>query len=887
MPLIETKGAGSAQGFGEFTQSASKVVYIEDVFSTYLYTGNRAASQINNGLPLGSNTATSGGGAVFLLSNFVCSSTVPSTFGTGDFTVEGFFYVTALNATYGQALIQCWTGPADGDSAWGLRLDTTGKIVTATYNTVLSTAASAVSLNTWNHIAWARSGSSNAVWLNGTRINTYTNSFDYNRAVNSRYGTDSQGVPGSNFIGAISNVRLVKGSAVYNPSSTTITVPTSALTAVTNTSYLVFQGTSPFTDNSGNGYGFTNASGGGYVPAQATNFGPFAATAASVVKGGMVWIKDRTSAYNHNLFNTVQGVTKLLHSNTADAQVTDTTSLTSFNSNGFTIGQGTTSGSEVNAYSDNIVSWSFVKQPKFFDIVTWTGSGTPGRTISHSLGSVPGCIMVKCTSTTISWFVYHKDANAGGATTSLNLASTTAVANDGDAGIQNLTSTTFQLGGSGAYSSRLDDPSATYVAYIFASNAGGFGLAGTDNVISCGTFTTDASGNATINLGYEPQFFLYKGTDFASNWVIVDTMRGFVTGNVSQNFTLFPNSTASESSTGLPAVTSTGVNIATGGPNTFIYIAIRRGPMKVPTLGTSVFSPTLATFSGSTVTNTGFVTDMVINKNGVATTSNNFVLDRLRGSNNGANQTTMPSTSSISAEVASSGRVAFTGSVTIQNGYLQQDTTANNIVWAFGRAPGFFDEVCYTGTGVNRTVTHNLAVVPELMIVKKRNAVEDWGVYTATTGNTGSLRLNTTGAFIVQNVVWNDTSPTSSVFTVGTNSMVNATGDTYVWYGFATCPGVSKVGTYTGTGATQTISCGFTGGARFVLVKRTDTTGDWYVWDTARGMISGTDPSLLFNSTAAEVNANSIYTATGGFQIVSTAAGINASGGTYIFLAIA
>ena len=106
-------------------------------------------------------------------------------------------------------------------------------------------------------------------------------------------------------------------------------------------------------------------------------------------------------------------------------------------------------------------------------------------------------------------------------------------------------------------------------------------------------------------------------------------------------------------------------------------------------------------------------------------------------------------------------------------------------------------------------------------------------------------------------------------------------------YLFATLAGISKVGSYTGTGSTQTISCGFTGGARFVLIKRTDSTGDWYVWDTARGMVSGTDPSLLLNSTAAEVNANSIYTTTGGFQIVSTAAGINASGGSYIYLAIA
>ena len=187
-------------------------------------------------------------------------------------------------------------------------------------------------------------------------------------------------------------------------------------------------------------------------------------------------------------------------------------------------------------------------------------------------------------------------------------------------------------------------------------------------------------------------------------------------------------------------------------------------------------------------------------------------------------------------------------------------------------------------------MTHNLAVVPELIICKNRtnnNGNQNWQVYSSALGNTSRLQLNTTDSVFTGTSIWNSTSPTSSVFSLGTSALVNGSGDTYVAYLFATCPGVSKVGSYTGTGATQTIACGFTGGARFVLVKRTDSTGDWYVWDTARGMVSGTDPSLLLNSTAAEVDANSIYTATGGFQIVSTAAGINASGGTYIYLSIA
>lgn len=97
------------------------------------------------------------------------------------------------------------------------------------------------------------------------------------------------------------------------------------------------------------------------------------------------------------------------------------------------------------------------------------------------------------------------------------------------------------------------------------------------------------------------------------------------------------------------------------------------------------------------------------------------------------------------------------------------------------------------------------------------------------------------------------------------------------------------MGIYTGTGTTLSIDCGFTSGARFVMIKRRDTSGDWYVWDTARGIVSGNDPYLLINSTAAEVTSTDyIDPLASGFQITSTApAAINASGGSFIFLAVA
>jgi hypothetical protein len=131
--------------------------------------------------------------------------------------------------------------------------------------------------------------------------------------------------------------------------------------------------------------------------------------------------------------------------------------------------------------------------------------------------------------------------------------------------------------------------------------------------------------------------------------------------------------------------------------------------------------------------------------------------------------------------------------------------------------------------------------------------------------------------------------PTSSVFTVGTNADVNFGGWTYVAYLFATCAGVSKVGSYTGNGTTQTINCGFTGGARFVLIKATSTTGNWIVADSARGIVAGNDPALYLNSTAAEVTGlDWIDADNSGFVVNETATiAANTNGVSYIFLAIA
>jgi hypothetical protein len=302
--------------------------------------------------------------------------------------------------------------------------------------------------------------------------------------------------------------------------------------------------------------------------------------------------------------------------------------------------------------------------------------------------------------------------------------------------------------------------------------------------------------------------------------------------------------------------------------------------MKVPTVGTTVFSPTL-----NVSPNPIFVSNFPVDSQWLGNRTSGdlwYQGDRLRGANYLQSNTT--------AAESSSSVYKFD----YQNGAINNfgGATSAYIGYSFRRAPSFFDQVCYTGTGSATTQTHNLGVIPELMIVKCRsNAATNWPTRTSALTATEYLILNLTDAKSSAGgaAVWNSTLPTSSVFSIGTDAGVNTNAATYVAYLFATCAGVSKVGSYTGTAALLTVNCGFTSGARFVLIKRTDSTGDWYVWDSARGISSSTDPYLLLNSTAAEVTGtNYVDTDTTGFKVTAAApAGLNANGGTYIFLAIA
>jgi hypothetical protein len=603
-------------------------------------------------------------------------------------------------------------------------------------------------------------------------------------------------------------------------------------------------------------------------------------------KGGLVWVKGRSAAWPSELLDTTRPVNQYLTSSATYGSTVGGTGG-SFNSNGITF----PNDAWLTNSSDTYASWTFRKQPKFFDVVTYTGNGTTNQNISHNLGSVPGCIIIKKTSNTSKWFVGHQGLDPTfGSFLALNETSAAYTQPTYNKQFTSTpTSTLFSVTNAGACNASGD----TYVAYLFAHNAGGFGLTGTDNVISCGSGSWSGGSDNVVNLGYEPQWLMYKPTDAVGNWMMYDVMRGmsltaseFLRANLSDAagtynspYAIYPNATGFTVPAGL---------VSTGN---YIYIAIRRGPMKVPTDATKVFSPLLRTGTGSAVNvSTGFPPDLVINANtNKLWSANNVVFDRLRGAD------IRLSTNNTNAETTDTGALTAFNNTTfsIGSGTVTTNTsTYPYINWAFGRSPSFFDEVCYTGNSIyGRQLTHNLAVSPQLLIVKARSGPVNQNWQVCYNNNGSYVQFNNTNAGQISDNWFPDNGGVffPTYVRLGAANGTNNVDYTYVAYLFATAAGVSKVGSYTGNGTTQTINCGFTGGARFVLIKRTDSTGDWYVYDTARGMTTTTDPYLLLNSTAAETaTLGSVTTVSTGFALNSAIlAAINVNAGTYIFLAIA
>ena len=280
-------------------------------------------------------------------------------------------------------------------------------------------------------------------------------------------------------------------------------------------------------------------------------------------KGGLVWLKNRTSAGDHYLFDTARGALNELNSNNAEASASLAGSLTAFLNNGFSVG----GSAAINQSGQGYVGWQFRKAPKFFDVVTYTGNGVAGRQIAHSLGVAPGMVIVKNITEAASWKVWHRTLalNHG-----LVLNSSNAI--EGQAWLYSTapTDSLITIGNAGADAIESNKVGNTYVAYLFAHDPSAEGI------IQCGSYTTDDSGSATVNLGWAngSQFAMIKAASATGDWEMYDTARTSAwSGNDAR---LRANLSNAEDSVARISASGTSITFAGLSANsTYIYMVVR------------------------------------------------------------------------------------------------------------------------------------------------------------------------------------------------------------------------------------------------------------------------------------------------------------------------
>jgi len=417
-----------------------------------------------------------------------------------------------------------------------------------------------------------------------------------------------------------------------------------------------------------------------------------------------------------------------------------------------------------------------------------------------------------------------------------------------------------------------------------------------EGVIKCGSYVGNGSATGPkINLGWEPQYLLIKRIDSASHWYVLDSMRGFTDDGV-HDVLLSPNqNNASDgnewvddyygiSSTGFnPNTTSATFNANSG---KYIYMAIRRpdgyvGKQYGAGEGTSVFSMD-APNSNTTgpIMESPFPVDFGLLK--VPTSLGTWYASaRLI-------QGEFLETDS-SAAGSSYGNFPFD----YQNGWVSHSSYNVYQSWMWKRHAGF-DVVTYDGQNTFLKVPHSLSKTPEMIWIKCRSGQyagnQNWKVYHkglngGTTPQNYFLSLNGTGAESTNANTWNNTAPTSTHFTVGNggnDAEVSLAAHTYIAMLFASIPGVSKCGFYDGSSSSQTITTGFQ--PRFLIIKDRTGSGNWFVLDTTRGWGSGNDNYLALDSNAAQAATDFGAPTSTGFTLVS-GGGYNANGSSYIYYA--
>jgi hypothetical protein len=484
---------------------------------------------------------------------------------------------------------------------------------------------------------------------------------------------------------------------------------------------------------------------------------------------------------------------------------------------------------------------------------------------------------------------------------------------------------TGSSGGSGYFGTMALPPSSKIYAEVFVTSTGdgtSFGVTSdTSSIVNArnNCLAYIFSGNKTV-LGTDSGY----GASYTANDVIgiaVDTGAGtieFFKNNTSQG--VLTNSVISSNTMFFTCIyfssTSSSNHSWNFGQRPFAYtppsgfVALNTFNLPTPTIGATAstlanryMDATTYTANGTsqTITNSGSMQPDLVWTKRRDSTSNHLLIDSVRGVglNLSTNSTAAQVTDSVYlTSFNSNGFSIGTGNYSNGNTMIAWQwnaggttvTNTSGTISAQVRAntTSGFSVVTYTGTGSAATVGHGLGVAPSWVICKRRNSTGGWPIFVrALNNNAQYMTLNTTDGANTDSTVFNNTAPTSSVFSLGTDTFANANGGTYVAYCFAAVAGYSSFGRYTGTGSSDGafVYTGFR--PRYVMFMRTDTTGGAAMVDSSRDPFNVAGQMLYAYGTDAEGTNPYCDLVSNGFKVRGTSLFMNASGGTYIYMAFA
>ena len=634
-------------------------------------------------------------------------------------------------------------------------------------------------------------------------------------------------------------------------------------------------------------------------------------------KPDLIMIKPRNQDENWNIYDSTRGATKQLLPNLTSAESTQGNTVQSFDADGFTLN----GDNNVNKDGINYSAWCWkanggttssnstgditttvqANTAAGFSIVKYTGNGSATQTIGHGLNSAPEWMLVKRLNSNNSW-VWKNDVQLGAARGMYLNEAGCEVTDSTFWQSASPTSSVFTVG----TNDKTNGSGDSYIAYCWHS------VAGFSNSTTGSQYTgTGNSDGPTINLGFEPSIIIIKskdcGTGQAQNWLIYtqDTNEYLSIDNTNQAASSSGTYKIDFLSNGFK-VSGSGSGINSSGRSYNYYCWAKNPDEEAPALANSfnveIYNGTQS--NEQSITGFGFDPNFIWLKNRDAS-DHWSVFDTIRGplallqvNDSGAEQAFGAGAFDFVTDgfsVANTGQANATGDDLVSYAWKADDneptintTGSINSITSVNANAGF-SMVSFTGTGSNATVAHGLSSAPDMIIFKNRDASASWLVYHTSVGNEHGLYMETNGAKTDSNAFFQDTSPTSTVFSVGTHADPNGNTNRIMAYCFHAVTGYSKFGSYSGSGSDgNAVTLGFK--PDFVLIKRTNDTGGWLLFDSRRSVGGKADDRLEVDATGSETaNSNNKWLSlkASTFEANGSDSEVNASGSTYIYAAFA